>query len=939
MRFKLTSLLFFFLTFLFGLFSPVFAQTVDAVQLTGTVTNQSGSGIENVSITATAPGGSTTLFGPSITLSNGSYQLEVDPGTYDIHFNPPVESGFSSAIAVNQSITANKTLNFVLVAVGAPLTFSGHLYDALGNPLQFQQVTLSNSNGGGTATTDASGFYSIPQLSSGNYQLTLRSSGSRDAQHNVPLNYVISTNFSLTQATVLDITFPASMQVVHVQDSAGNPINNINVYTSTANTTIPLGGGLFASGTVTGADFSNTSGDAEIWLFPSTFNFTAEIPSGSGLPFSSTTISNITVTGVNDPIQTITLQSAFTLSGRIYDALGNPLRNQRVSLSSSAGGGTATTNATGFYQIQNMSTGNYTLNVESSGARADQHNAPVRYHLHMPYSLNQNSVLDITLPANKFVMHVRDAFGNGVNNVNVFTSTESTNVSLGNGLNATGTVTGAALTNTSGDADIWLFPATFDFTAEAPSGSSFSNTTISDIVVAGDPQEEEIILQQQVTLSGHIYDSLGNPLRNQEVSLGNATTGSSSTTDPAGFYQIQHVPAGNYSLILRSSGSGADQHNVPRFYVLQTNYVLSQNSVLDITIPANKVDVRVQDPLGDPVSNVNVFTSTENINVSVGNGINLSGSVATGELTNASGDADLWLFPGTFDFFAQPPSGSSYTQFALNNVAVTGDQSIVISLQFAATPTPTNTPTPTPVPNVAPVVGVITASVNPVAVNTSTTATASFTDANISDTHTAVWNWGDGLTSTGTVTENNGSGSVSGNHVYLAAGVYEVTLTVTDNQNAQGTSTYQFISVYDPSLGWATGSKEFTTPAGSVSGDPSATGKTDFGFQVKYQHGDIVPSGKNVELTFAQGNIDFVSTSYLWLAINGTKATFKANGTLNGVSGYTILVSAIDLGSNNGLVRFQIKDSSNMVIYDTQPGAADTADPTTPVSKGQIKVQ
>ena len=59
------------------------------------------------------------------------------------------------------------------------------------------------------------------------------------------------------------------------------------------------------------------------------------------------------------------------------------------------------------------------------------------------------------------------------------------------------------------------------------------------------------------------------------------------------------------------------------------------------------------------------------------------------------------------------------------------------------------------------------------------------------------------------------------------------------------------------------------------------------------------------------------------------------------MSGYTALVSAIDDGNGNssGLVRFQIvKNSDNSVVYDTQPGAADTADPTTSVTKGKIAV-
>ncbi len=247
---------------------------------------------------------------------------------------------------------------------------------------------------------------------------------------------------------------------------------------------------------------------------------------------------------------------------------------------------------------------------------------------------------------------------------------------------------------------------------------------------------------------------------------------------------------------------------------------------------------------------------------------------------------------------------------------------------------------------IPPLVGQITATPNPAQVNQAVTASANFTDIP-ANTHTASWNWGDTTVCGGnpdpchgTVTESNGSGSVSNSHAYTAAGVYTITLTVTDNHGATGQSTYQYVVVYDPSAGWVSGDKEFTSPAGAVTGDTSATGKANFGFQAKYQNGSMVPSGKNVSLSFPAGNIAFTSTGYQWLVVNGSKATFKADGTLNGTAGYTILVSAIDQGSSqpSGLVRFQIKDSGGNVVYDTQQGAVDTADPTTSVTKGKITV-
>lgn len=68
-------------------------------------------------------------------------------------------------------------------------------------------------------------------------------------------------------------------------------------------------------------------------------------------------------------------------------------------------------------------------------------------------------------------------------------------------------------------------------------------------------------------------------------------------------------------------------------------------------------------------------------------------------------------------------------------------------------------------------------------------AFATFGSQGINNTHTATFDWGDGVTTNGIVTEDNGSGSVVSSHVYITPGVYTVTLTVTDDQNASTSST------------------------------------------------------------------------------------------------------------------------------------------------------
>ena len=90
-----------------------------------------------------------------------------------------------------------------------------------------------------------------------------------------------------------------------------------------------------------------------------------------------------------------------------------------------------------------------------------------------------------------------------------------------------------------------------------------------------------------------------------------------------------------------------------------------------------------------------------------------------------------------------------------------------------------------------PVVGAISGPLGPVAPGIPIRVSASFTDQDTFETHTALWNWGDGTTLAGTVTESGGSGSVTGAHVYAVAGVYALTVTVTDSDGCTGQSSFQ----------------------------------------------------------------------------------------------------------------------------------------------------
>ncbi|MBI1924418.1 PD40 domain-containing protein [Candidatus Poribacteria bacterium] len=247
------------------------------------------------------------------------------------------------------------------------------------------------------------------------------------------------------------------------------------------------------------------------------------------------------------------------------------------------------------------------------------------------------------------------------------------------------------------------------------------------------------------------------------------------------------------------------------------------------------------------------------------------------------------------------------------------------------------------VQNIVPTVGAISAPVDPNQVNTTINTSATFTDPGTPDTHTAVWDWGDSSTSPGTVTETNGSGSVTGSHSYTTAGVYTVTLTVTDDDGGSGGSTFQFIVVYDPNAGFVTGGGWIDSPAGAYAPNPSLTGKANFGFVSKYQKGATVPTGQT-QFNFRVANLNFHSNLYEWLVVAGARAQYKGTGTINSAGNYGFMLTTIDgaINGGGGTDKFRIKiwdkNNGDTIVYDNQMGDADDTDPTTVIGGGSIVI-
>jgi len=229
----------------------------------------------------------------------------------------------------------------------------------------------------------------------------------------------------------------------------------------------------------------------------------------------------------------------------------------------------------------------------------------------------------------------------------------------------------------------------------------------------------------------------------------------------------------------------------------------------------------------------------------------------------------------------------------------------------------------------------VTGPLNPLALGATATVVAQFTDVASQTSHTCTFSWEDGTPNTTVTAASGASGSCSASHVYSQAGVYTVTVTVSNGTGAPANSKFEYVVVFDPSGGFVTGGGWITSPAGAYVAAPSLTGKATFGFVSKYNKGTTVPSGQT-EFQFHVASFNFQSTVYQWLVIAGARAQYKGSGTINGGGNYGFLLTAIDgqVNGGGGVDKFRIKiwdkNNNDAIVYDNQISSTDTADLTTP---------
>ena len=236
---------------------------------------------------------------------------------------------------------------------------------------------------------------------------------------------------------------------------------------------------------------------------------------------------------------------------------------------------------------------------------------------------------------------------------------------------------------------------------------------------------------------------------------------------------------------------------------------------------------------------------------------------------------------------------------------------------------------------------VITVPIDPVPVDTEISVDATFTGSLLTTHDIAQWDWGDGTTSAGIVSGN----TVTGTHIYSDAGIYVVTLSLSDGADTIVLEAQEFIVVYDPAGGFVTGGGWIDSPMDAFPEDPLLEGKATFGFVSKYKKGAQSPTG-TTQFEFDLAEFEFHSSAYDWLVINKAKAIYTGTGTVNDSGNYGFLLIAIDADVNQNdahdVDKFRIKiwdiNNNDVVVYDNQPGAEDDSGDVPDISGGSIVI-
>lgn len=350
--------------------SGIDATLYTGATISGTVLSPDSTPQVSAVVTATAAdGGSFGVY----TDASGNYQItNLPPSTYTVEFQPSDgtslnqwwENADSSSSATSIDVTEGQVVSGVDATLAPGGSISGFVYAPGLVPIQ--GVSVSAEAGGNTyvATTQANGGYSFGGLSTGDYRLQFvppdndylaQYWNGKSSYDSADLIHVVAGSPVTDVSPILQ---PAGSISGTVTDGSNNPIDGATVYAS------GVGGGY-------GSALTDANGNYTITQLP-VDNYTVNFSASSGYlsqyyngtsDYSSAT--SLQLNG-GDHLTSIdaSLNLGGVIEGTITDTGGHPLEGIEVdAYGNNSGYGSATTDASGHYQVIGLATDEYEVSV------------------------------------------------------------------------------------------------------------------------------------------------------------------------------------------------------------------------------------------------------------------------------------------------------------------------------------------------------------------------------------------------------------------------------------------------------------------------------------------------------------------------------------------------------------------------------------------------
>ena len=476
-----------------------------ALPTTGTIGGQvtdgiTGFGLAGVNISWA--GGSTS------TDASGNYSLQnVTPGPQTVSASFPAYQAGSQTVTVKAGNAA--TANFALVLLPTTGTVTGIVSDSA---TQLPIAGASVSYGNATAMTDATGSYTLANVSAGVQSFDVSAPNYNPGSGltvTVVAGGTVTQNFSLDPSHQSGGTGnPGSVSGTVIDSASSAPISGVTVSTPNGSTVTDDSGSYSIAGV--------TAGNVTISA------------SASGYVVYTGTVTVTAGANTEDDLSLTSLANTGTVTGVATDAnTGSSLAGVNVTFS----GGSATADDSGNFTLSNVPAGNQSLLASLSGY-SDQSFSVV---VIAQQSVTQNVSLTAVPTTGSIVGVVTD-------------NTSGSPVG-----NATVSYNGGAV-STSGDGSYSLSNIPAGSVALTVAADGYQNSAANVSVVAGQTATNNFALTLTPitgSVSGHVIDSAsGNPLAGATV----AYAGGSTTTDSTGSYSLANLTPGTQTLTVTLLG-------------------------------------------------------------------------------------------------------------------------------------------------------------------------------------------------------------------------------------------------------------------------------------------------------------------------------------------------------------------------------------------------